>query len=359
MPCASSRSSSSAACVSAIARSKAATSAPLPSRSAEARPSRHSYERASNRCWAPSWRSRSRRRRAASPVSTILDRDSTSSRSWASTAAFRRSLSIASRAAAPIVRSSSSDSTSPASWTTTAMRLTVPDDRRRHLPGPGRDAGDRPPARIDQGVRPGAGGRRWRGRGRRAIGREPPGDPRAPTRGEVGREPGHRTAMRRARSHGPAESDRQGGQRGRAGPGTALKAQGRRGLAAIDEQDARVGRTGEADDRTGDEHRASAARRAGPVPAASRQTASAARPRPTATTARERSTSRRAASPRFGHSRKTLSSQLRGGARQSRSRSGSRTRASITLRLAMTAYAATTSRRTDVRPSAPLAAATR
>ena len=55
---------------------------------------------ATSRCWAPSWRSRPRRRRSASPASTSRARDARSAWSRARSSTSRRSFSIASAAAA-------------------------------------------------------------------------------------------------------------------------------------------------------------------------------------------------------------------------------------------------------------------
>ena len=109
MPWAISRSSASAAAARSIAASSiAACCASVVS----ARARRSSKVTASNRCCAPSCRSRSIWRRVSSAALTMRPRTARSEVSWSSTSAISRSLSMASRAAGPIwspsFRSSSS-----------------------------------------------------------------------------------------------------------------------------------------------------------------------------------------------------------------------------------------------------------
>ena len=96
MPRASSLSSLSACWSSASVSPRSAcvygSSLDRGARGAAGAPSR----RRSSRCWAPSWRSRSSRRRSSSPALTIRARDSHSS-SWARSWVCRRSFSRASR----------------------------------------------------------------------------------------------------------------------------------------------------------------------------------------------------------------------------------------------------------------------
>ena len=68
---------------------------------------RSSSASATSRCWAPSWMSRSIRRRCSSPAATIRARDSWTCASCARSSASRRAFSSASRAAAPAASSSS------------------------------------------------------------------------------------------------------------------------------------------------------------------------------------------------------------------------------------------------------------
>ena len=81
MPRASSRSSSSA-WLSSSAAPVRIVSAPSGSSRSRALASRRATERATSRCCAPSWRSRSSRRRAASPAATMRAREARSSSSW-------------------------------------------------------------------------------------------------------------------------------------------------------------------------------------------------------------------------------------------------------------------------------------
>ena len=70
----------------------------------------------SSRCWAPSCRSRSSRRRSSSPARTMRARESRSSSSCARSSACSRSFSSASRAAEPAASSSAGWSSSTGSW---------------------------------------------------------------------------------------------------------------------------------------------------------------------------------------------------------------------------------------------------
>ena len=73
-----------------------------------------------SRCCAPSCRSRSMRRRSASPASTIRAREARTCSSWACTSAWRRECSSARPAAAAVTRTSSGSCRSSSSWTSTA-----------------------------------------------------------------------------------------------------------------------------------------------------------------------------------------------------------------------------------------------
>ena len=75
-----------------------------------------------SRCWVPSWRSRSIRRRSSCAASTIRAREARSSSSRARSSACRRSFSSASPAAAPAEATSSGSSASAGSWTSAAIR---------------------------------------------------------------------------------------------------------------------------------------------------------------------------------------------------------------------------------------------
>ena len=77
-------------------------------------------DRATSRCWAPSWRSRSSRCRSASPAATIRRRDACSSASRASDSARRDSFSSAMAAAARTASTISGSSSSDESQTLAA-----------------------------------------------------------------------------------------------------------------------------------------------------------------------------------------------------------------------------------------------
>ena len=76
--------------------------------------------RVTRRCWAPSWRLRSSRRRSVSAASTMRARESLVSSSWARSSARSRSLSSARPAALETASSRAGSSLSAASWTSAA-----------------------------------------------------------------------------------------------------------------------------------------------------------------------------------------------------------------------------------------------
>ena len=80
-------------------------------------------ESATSRCWAPSCRLRSSRRRSAVPASTIRARDDRSSSTRARSCASRRSFSIARPAAVATLATSSGSSQRTRSWTIAPTRL--------------------------------------------------------------------------------------------------------------------------------------------------------------------------------------------------------------------------------------------
>src|SRR3954451_4447758 len=121
MPRASSRSSSRARRSSSRARSRMAPAA-SGSLVSFARATCTCSDRATRRCWAPSCRSRSRRRRSARPVSMSRARDSLRSSSRARSSASRRWLAIASAAAAATALKSSGSSQRLRSCTSAPMR---------------------------------------------------------------------------------------------------------------------------------------------------------------------------------------------------------------------------------------------
>ena len=168
---ASSRSSDTASWSSSTAWPRTASTAgstSVPRRSWAARSSSAS---ATSRCCAPSWMSRSIRRRSSSPAATIRRRDSCTRPSCARSSAARRAFSSARRAAMPAASSSRGSSSRLGSWTSAAIgspswssRVTARWDRP---PGgrPGcRRRRRRPPARAARRRSP-ARGRRPRGRG--------------------------------------------------------------------------------------------------------------------------------------------------------------------------------------------------
>src|SRR3954447_15005000 len=140
MPRASSRRSASAT-ASFSARPSTSGSASVPRTRVFSR--RRSSASATSCCWAPSWRSRSRRRRAASPASTMRTRETRSSSTRARRSAFRRSLSSARAAAAAAAWTSSGPVSSAASWTIAATRTPLRSTavHARPLPGSGRSTG--------------------------------------------------------------------------------------------------------------------------------------------------------------------------------------------------------------------------
>ena len=97
MPWASSRRSARPVWSSPASLSSRSTTSSAPAPAARRRASWAMSAAETNRCCAPSWRSRSRRRRAASAASTIRAREAVSSRAWAASASLRRSRSSASR----------------------------------------------------------------------------------------------------------------------------------------------------------------------------------------------------------------------------------------------------------------------
>ena len=102
---------------SICAKTTASASAP---RRARASPSWS--ESPTSRCWAPSWRSRSRRRRSASPVATTRARDVRRCSSWARISACSRSFSSARRAAAATSSATSGSSSRPGRCDSSATR---------------------------------------------------------------------------------------------------------------------------------------------------------------------------------------------------------------------------------------------
>ncbi len=121
MPRASSRSSSSA-CVSSVIAASIAWAASL-SRLASSRTfaSRSASIRFSIRCWAPSWRLRSTRRRSAPGAATMRVREALISIRWARAWACRRSFSMASPAAAATADTSPGWSARTGSWMSAAI----------------------------------------------------------------------------------------------------------------------------------------------------------------------------------------------------------------------------------------------
>ena len=124
-------------------RGTAAPASPASPREA-ARPS--VSESVTSRCWAPSWRLRSIRRRSASSAATIRARDARTSASWARTSAARRSFSSTSPAVARTDSTSAGSSSSAGSWTSAATSSPPRGDQR-----------DRPVRRLRQLDRPAAG----------------------------------------------------------------------------------------------------------------------------------------------------------------------------------------------------------
>src|SRR5690348_14693307 len=119
MPRASSRSSAIAALASLDADSSSASrSGSAPAARSRAMPI--ASDRVTSRCCAPSCRSRSSRRRSASPASTIRAREARTWSSWTWISACSRACSSARLAAAAATRISSGSCLSSASWTRTA-----------------------------------------------------------------------------------------------------------------------------------------------------------------------------------------------------------------------------------------------
>src|SRR6185312_15904410 len=113
IPCARSRRSARAARNSASAWSMRSATAGSRSRPSLERARRSASESVTSRCWAPSCRSRTSRRRTASPDWTIRPRDARRSSNWRRASAWRRSLSSASRAVAATSSASAGSANSP------------------------------------------------------------------------------------------------------------------------------------------------------------------------------------------------------------------------------------------------------
>ena len=108
---------------------------------------RSASESPTRRCWAPSWRSRSSRRRSASPASMMRAREERRSSSWARASAWRRSFSSARRAADATSSTSSGLSRRSARWTRSATGR--PSRTSGVTARPSERSGvDRPPARV-------------------------------------------------------------------------------------------------------------------------------------------------------------------------------------------------------------------
>ena len=116
-----------------------------------------------SRCCAPSWRSRSSRRRSLSLAATIRLRESWRSRSEPVHAASSCALSCASSATAPAARSSSGSSASWTSWRIAAAGLPVALDLGQHAAGPRVRDLDRRTVDADPAAALGAGERQPQG----------------------------------------------------------------------------------------------------------------------------------------------------------------------------------------------------
>ena len=121
MPRASSRSSVSASVSSAIAVSIAWAASLSCLASSRTFASRRASIRFSIRCWAPSWRLRSTRRRSAPDAATMRALDALISSRWARACACRRSFSIASPAAAATADTRPGWSARTGSWISAAI----------------------------------------------------------------------------------------------------------------------------------------------------------------------------------------------------------------------------------------------
>ncbi len=176
MPWVSSRSSASAsASASRVSRTSGCAASPRAGSFDSSSPSDIAIE--TSRCWVPSWRSRSIRRRSASVASTSRARDACSSTSRARSSACRRSFSSARLAAAHTDRTSSALCSSTGSCSSAAIGCPSRSTNVALPAAVGVRELDRARRRRRRSTsRPGT-RRRARATGRRAPGRAPRADP--------------------------------------------------------------------------------------------------------------------------------------------------------------------------------------